>query len=67
MFSGLRKRAAARKFAAAALVCAAGFCVSPANAQTCIGSPQTGGGSLSFSDIPDAAQAKVFYRLLISE
>lgn len=32
-----------------------------------IGSPQTGGGSLSFSDIPDAAQAKVFYRLLISE
>jgi len=42
MFSGLMKGATARRIAAAALVCAAGFCVSPAYAQTCIGSPQTG-------------------------
>src|SRR4029078_948393 len=42
MFSGLMKGATARRIAAASLVCAAGFCVSPAYAQTCIGSPQTG-------------------------
>src|SRR5262245_46463622 len=42
MFSGLRKGVSARRIAAAALVCTAGFCVSPANAQTCITSSQTG-------------------------